>query len=144
MLRKLLRYCGVSIVSTVTGLSVLGILVGGFNAPAGWSNIAATAVGTLPSFELNRRWVWGKRGRRSLGREVTPFVALSFLGLAFSTLVVHLAASWATRHGWDHGARTALVEAANVIAYGSLWVVQFLLLERVLFRTKDVVLSGQA
>ena len=54
---KLLRYAAVSAVSTATSLTVLALLVGVVNAPAGWANVAATAIGTVPSFELNRRWV---------------------------------------------------------------------------------------
>jgi hypothetical protein len=54
----------------------------------GWSNVVATTVGTVPSFELNRRWVWTKRGHRSLLWEIAPFCRLSAAGLAPSTLIV--------------------------------------------------------
>jgi len=54
----------------------------------GWSNVVATTVGTVPSFELNRRWVWTKRGHRSLLPEIAPFCTLSAAGLALSTLIV--------------------------------------------------------
>jgi putative flippase GtrA len=132
---RLIRYGTVSIVSTTTSLVVLGVLVGGFAAPAAWSNVLATAVGTVPSFELNRRWVWGRRGRRSLAAEVVPFCVLSFSGLVLSTLAVHVAAG-ATAN-WSRAAHTTAVELANVAAFGSLWIVQFVLLDRVLFRTRD-------
>jgi putative flippase GtrA len=133
-IRKLLRYASVSAVSTAAGLTVLGVSVGLLHVPAGWANVAATAVGTVPSFELNRRWVWGRGGRRSVTAEVAPFVALSFVGLALSTLAVHVAGAWADSRGWSSPARTALVMATNLATYGSLWVLQFLLLDRVLFR----------
>ena len=61
---KLVRYGAVSIIATTTSLLVLGVLVGILAAPAGWSNVVATTVGTVPSFELNRRWVWQRRGHR--------------------------------------------------------------------------------
>jgi putative flippase GtrA len=121
-------------VATATSLTVLGLLVGVVDMPTGWANVVGTAAGTAPSFELNRRWVWRKMGRRSWRAEVAPFTALSFAGLAISTLAVHLAGAWARARGWPLPARTALVLAANVAAYGSLWVVQFVLLDRVLFR----------
>jgi putative flippase GtrA len=125
----------VSLVSTTTSLVVLGVLVGGFAAPAAWSNVVATAVGTVPSFELNRRWVWGRRGRRSLASEVVPFCVLSFGGLVLSTLAVHVAAGATAT--WSRAAHTAAVELANVAAFGSLWILQFVLLDRVLFRAGD-------
>ena len=131
---QLARYGAVSVIATTVSLTVLGTLVATRAAPATWANVIATAVGTFPSFELNRRWVWGKRGRRSVLAEIGPFCILSFAGLALSTLAVGAAAGWAASAGAADTVRTLVVEGANVAAFGSLWVVQFLLLDRVLFR----------
>ncbi len=128
---KLLRYSAVSGVATATSLGILGVLVGLFRVDAVVANVVATAVGTVPSFELNRRWVWADRTRRSVFRQVTPFCTLSFAGLVVSTLAVHAAS--ARTIGWSRGWHTLAVEVANVSAYGALWVVQFVLLDRVLF-----------
>jgi putative flippase GtrA len=131
---RILRYASVSLLATGLSLTVLGVLVGLVAVPAGWANVAATAAGTVPSFELNRRWVWAKTGRRSLPAEVLPFTILSFTGLAISTIAVSVAGAWAIHRDWPATARTVLVLATNVVAYGSLWVLQFVLLDRVLFR----------
>jgi putative flippase GtrA len=128
---QLMRYGAVSVIATSVSLSVLGALVATRAVPATWANVIATAVGTVPSFELNRRWVWGKRGRRSVVAEIGPFCILSFAGLALSTLAVGAAASWAANAG--DTVRTLVVVSANAAAFGSLWIVQFLLLDRVLF-----------
>ena len=125
---KLLRYSGVSVISTAVGLSVLGVLVGVVGVPAAWANVIATGIGTVPSFELNRRWVWGKSGQRSMAAEVIPFSVMSFAGLALSTAAVHSVASWGV----------VAVEVANLSAFGSLWVLQFFVLDRVLFRTREM------
>jgi putative flippase GtrA len=136
-LHKLLRYATVSAIATVTSLTVLGVLVVTGAVTAGWANVIATAVGTVPSFELNRRWVWGKHGPRSLWTEVGPFAALSFGGLALSTFAVSAAAGWATRSGFGTGARTLVAEGANVATFGTLWVLQYLLLDRMLFPSPE-------
>ncbi|MCU1373166.1 MAG: hypothetical protein JWO68_452 [Actinomycetia bacterium] len=128
---KFVRYGAVSAVSTVTSMVVLGVLVATRSLTPGWANLVATAVGTVPSFELNRRWVWGKTGRRSLAGEVGPFAVLSFAGLALSTLTVSIAGHLVTG-----AARTLAVEVASVGAFGSLWVLQFFLLDRLLFATR--------
>jgi putative flippase GtrA len=133
-MRKLLRYGTVSVVSTVTSMTVLGLLVATRSLTPGWANLVATAVGTVPSFELNRRWVWGRTGRRSLSGEVGPFAALSFAGLALSTLAVSVAGHLAA--GLDTAPRTIAVEAASVAAFGSLWLLQFVVLDRLLFATR--------
>ena len=88
--------------STSTSLITLGVLVGLAGLPATWSNVIATGVGTVPSFELNRRWVWPGAGRRTWFGQVVPFCALSFTGLVVSTLAVGLVA--ARTSGWSSGA----------------------------------------
>ena len=133
-LSQWLRYGTVSLIATATSLTVLGVLVSTTAIPAGIANVIATAVGTFPSFELNRRWVWRRTGRRSMKAELLPFWILSFTGLALSTLTVSLAAAWADSTGLDGFARTAVIELANVAAWGSLWVAQFVILDRYLFR----------
>lgn len=132
--RKLFRYATVSVIATTVTLSLLGVLVATRTMTAGWANVVATAAGTVPSFELNRRWVWGRTGRRSMAAEVVPFWALSFTGLALSTLAVSAATGWAAHSGLGDSGRALAAQAANVATFGSLWVVQYVLLDRVLFR----------
>jgi putative flippase GtrA len=132
---KLARYTAVSAISTTVSLSILGFLVATRTVSAGWANIVATSAATVPSFELNRRWVWKKVGQRSLLAEVGPFCALAFAGLALSTLAVSEVARWAASAGWSNTARTVAAEGANIVAFGSLWVVQFAILDRLLFKT---------
>jgi putative flippase GtrA len=131
---QLLRYSAVSGISTVTSLTILGVLVGLFGVNAVLANVLATAVGTVPSFELNRRWVWFDQSQRSVLRQITPFCTLSFAGLVISTLTVRVVS--ARTIDLSRGWHTLAVEAANVSAYGALWVVQFVLLDRVLFRDR--------
>jgi len=137
LMAMLARYATVSVIATVTSLTVLGVLVATDLATPGWANVIATCVGIVPSFELNRRWVWSKSGQRSLTRELVPFVALSLIGLGASTVAVQAAARAADQAGLSTLGRTLAVELANVAAFGSLWVVQFLVLDRILFRRRD-------
>lgn len=135
-LPQFLRYGAASAVSTTTSLVTLGLLVGVAGLPAVLANVVATAVGTVPSFELNRRWVWRRRGPVSAHRQVVPFCALSFAGLLVSSLTVDVAGRLTAGSGTV--LHTAAVELANVAAYGSLWILQFVLLDRVLFRPDPV------
>jgi putative flippase GtrA len=142
--RRLIRYGSVSAISTTLSLIILGILVGLASFPAIWANVIATSLATVPSFELNRRWVWAQDGRRSLLRQAVPYFLLSFAGLVISTFAVHLA-SGATSAS-TRLVHTAAVEMANVGAYGALWVIQFVLCDRVLFRSPEghVVTADQS
>jgi putative flippase GtrA len=66
--QSLVRYASVSAIATTVGLVTLALLVDVGHWPAVWANVVATALGTVPSFELNRRWVWRRDGRRSMLR----------------------------------------------------------------------------
>lgn len=133
-IRRLVRYSAVSVIATTTSLVMLGVLVGLVGTSAVAANIIATAVGTIPSFELNRRWVW-RATNRSLMGQVVPFCILSFSGLALSTVAVGIAS--AQTASWTHWAHVVAVLVANVAAYGSLWVVQYVLADRVLFVDRE-------
>jgi putative flippase GtrA len=61
-----------------------------------------------------------------------PYFLLSFAGLVISTFAVHLASDATT--DTTRLFHTAAVEMANVAAYGTLWIVQFVLCDRILFR----------
>ena len=135
-IRQLLRYAAVSGIATGVSQVVLVVLVATRATSAVEANVIATMVGTVPSFELNRRWVWGKSGNRSLATEVIPFAAISVSGLILSTLAVAVASRWAEASAFSDAARTVTVQAANLAAFGLVWVAQFVLLDRVLFRSR--------
>jgi putative flippase GtrA len=130
---RVVRCLGVSVVTTVISVSTLAATTVGFGLTAWTANVLATAVATVPSYRLNRRWTWGRRDRSGLWREIAPFWVLSFTGLVLSTLAVALTDSWL--HGTHLGQplHTFVILAAHLSGFGILWVAQFLLLERVLF-----------
>lgn len=131
---QVLRYSAVSVIATSVSLTILGVLVATRSLSPGWANVVATAVATVPSFELNRRWVWAKAGPRSLHREAMPYFALTFTGLGVSTLLVSTATGVASAHHAGDAVRTAVALAANLVGFGSVWVAQYIVLDRLLFR----------
>jgi putative flippase GtrA len=127
------RYTMVSVIAVTISFTVLGITVGLFHWPAFWANITATAVAAGPSYELNRKWAWGKYGKSHLWKEVVPFWVLAFIGLAFSTWAAVLAESFSKHHHLAHFWHTAVVQAAVIGAFGVLWVGKFIIFNKVLF-----------
>jgi putative flippase GtrA len=129
---KLGKYAGVSVISTVVSQLVLFLTFGVFRLmPAVAANVVANVVATIPSYVLNRRWVWGKAGRSHMWKEVMPFWVLSFIGLAFSSFAVWVADAVAKDIGLHHAGTTLLVNAANLASYGILWIVKFLVYEKI-------------
>lgn len=133
---RLARCMAVSIFTSLLSLAVLVGLATGAGMRPWLANVIATAVGTVPSYLLNRRWVWGRSGNHDPWREVLPFWVMSFTGLVVSTVAVDRAGAWATSAALGPGWRSLCLMVANVGSFGLLWVAQFLLLDRVLFGRK--------
>lgn len=125
--RKPIRYALVSVVAVAVSQVVLITCNGVLDWAPAPSNLMAVSVGAVPSYVLNRAWVWGKSGPNHLWREVVPFWAFALLGLAFSTLLVFMAARW--------NDSTVVVSLANLSAFGLLWVGKYFFLDALLFST---------
>lgn len=130
---RLVRYSMVSVVAVICSQAILGITLGLFHWSARASNVTAVALSTIPSYTLNRAWVWGKRGRSHVSREIVPFWAMAFLGLLFSTWAADFADTHAFHLTSSHAVHTMIVMAASLGAFGVLWIGKFVLLNKVLF-----------
>jgi putative flippase GtrA len=133
--RKMYRYTAVSIISTIVSFIVLTLVYGVLRL---WSEVPsvlfANVVAGIVSYNLNRRWAWGKKGRSHLTKEVLPFWMMSLAGMILSLFAAAGAHNLVKTHHIAHLPATALVLASNVAAWGSLWVIKFLVFNR-LFRT---------
>lgn len=129
---KLIRYATVSAISALVSLLVLTLVYGVLRL---WSAVPSTLfaniVAGFPSYYLNRQWVWGKTGRSHLWREVLPFWTLSIAGIALSIVTAALARDFGQRHHLEHLVFTAVVVGANIAAFGLLWVLKFLIFNRI-------------
>lgn len=124
------RYCAVSANGVAITQVMLVLFVHGFGWSAVASNVDAVTLSCIPSFLLNRYWVWGHAGRRNLGPQIVAFWAMALVGLALSTLVV----SWLDS-AWDS---PVVANVGNIIGFGGLWVVKFFVLDRLMFRHPPV------
>ena len=131
--RKQLRYAVASAASLALAQGVLVVTFG----IAGWSpvpsNVASFVVATTFAYIVHRRWTWGRAGRSNFRREVFPFWSIAALGLLASTVAVRSASTLAAEHFGSRDRQTIAVVAASTITYGVLWVVKFILFDRVLF-----------
>jgi len=130
---KMFRYSMASVVALITSVVCLAILNGPLAMSAVVASTLATAVATVPSYYLNRRWAWGKDGRSHFWKEVVPFWALAFMGWALSTYSVRLMEAYAKHHQFTHVLRTASVTFVYIAAFGVLWVGKFVIFNKVLF-----------
>jgi putative flippase GtrA len=136
LLGRLSRCMGVSVVTTAISLSTIILATAVFGIAAAVANVLATSIATVPSYHLNRRWTWGRRDRSNPWREVLPFWILAFCGLALSTLTVGMADTWASHTHLSSTGHLATILVGHLGGFGVLWVLQFVLLDRVLFTTR--------
>jgi putative flippase GtrA len=120
---------------SVVGVVVTQVMIVVTHAVLGWpgalSNFTSVTVAAVPAYLLNRYWVWKKTDRNRLTTEVLPFWGMTIAGLLLSTVFV----------AWIENLTTATwaVSAANLSAFGLLWVGKFFILDRLLFRRGEMV-----
>lgn len=121
-LRRLARFGAVSVVAGA--LSQVVLLVARWRL--GWSGASANLAGVLASvpvaFHLNRRLVWPCGGPAGWRRALLPFVGTTAAGALVSTVAVGLA-----DERWHSG---LAAPSANLAAFGALWALRFVLLDR--------------
>jgi putative flippase GtrA len=142
---KVIRYTAVSAISALTSLVILTLVYGVFRL---WTEVVSTlfanVMAGIPSYILNRRWVWKKGGRSHLWREILPFWVMSLTGIGFALVTASWAHDFATAHHLHHLARTVLVVGANVAAFGILWFLKFLILNRLFAQIAEAELGEEA
>jgi putative flippase GtrA len=134
IVRRVVGCMSVSVATTCLSVSILVTLAFGFGVSAGIANLVGVACGIPPSYFGNRRFVWKRRGRHDVAREVVPFWLLSIGGLIASTWLVANVGTLSAH--WPAAARGIALPAASVAVFGSLWLLQFAFLDRVIFRDR--------
>ncbi len=142
---KVIRYTAVSLISALTSLVVLTFVYGVLRL---WTEVVSVLfsniVAGFPSYFLNRRWVWKKGGRSHLWREILPFWVMSITGIGFALYTASLAHNFADAHHLHHLARTGLVVGANIAAFGILWLLKFIILNRLFAQIAEAEVGAEA
>lgn len=129
--RQLIRYTMVSVISTIVSFGVLTLVFGVLHL---WGEIESTVfanvVATVPSYFLNRKWVWGKGGRSHLMKEIVPFWVMSAFGIVVSIGGAAVARHIGKAHDLSHFQQTVVVLLANLFSFGLFWVLKYLLYNR--------------
>ena len=129
--RRAIRYSATSLICVAITQVLIIIFYKGIKWNEVESNLAATMLTSIPAFTLNKYWVWGKRGKAHLRREVLPFWLFTVAGWALSTGSVFIV----SHHVGDpHSSlRTVSVMAASVFGFGLLWILKYVFLDKIMF-----------
>jgi putative flippase GtrA len=124
--QKLVRYS----VASGTGVAVYLVILILTNAVIGWgdmpSHLVSVGLSSIPNYLVNRYWTWSQKGKNRLWGEVVPFWTMAFLAFLLSLLFVNYA-----EHRWG---TTFAIAAANLSAFGVLWLARFLVLDKIMWK----------
>ena len=124
---RLMRYGGVTVVSSMVGLTTLAVGIVIIGWPALFANFISVLFSTPPAYLLNRHWVWERDpGGHSVSGEIGPFWVMTFLGWLVSSIAVG-SADLVTDNDF-------LLIATQVASFGALWLLKFAFLEKVMWR----------
>jgi putative flippase GtrA len=131
--RKLIRFTSVSVISTLVSQGLIIIFYG----ITKWmgvveATVVANCLATIPAYNLNRRWTWGKSGRSHLMKEVMPFWIMSSFGIAFSFFGSLFARRIVNTHHLNHTlVGTLIVMAANFLSFAIFWVLKLIVFNKI-------------
>ena len=131
--KKAIKYTLVSVISVAVSQVVFAIAYNLFDWTAKSASVLATSVGAVPSYVLNRRWAWGKRGRSHLWKEIVPFWVIAFVGLVFSTWSSDFAETYVRDHEYSQLVERLAVQGAYFGAFAILWVAKFIVFNKLIF-----------
>ncbi len=129
--KQLIRYTMVSVISTAVSFGVLAIVFG-LHIIKGevTATVFANVVATVPSYFLNRMWVWKKGGRSHVMKEIVPFWVMSAFGIFVSIGGAAVARHVSKAHHLSHLEQTIVLLLANLISFGLFWVLKYMLYNR--------------
>ena len=130
---RFLRYAVGSGLATVTSAVAFAVAYRVLDQGPRIATGAAFLAGATVNFVAGRFWAWNRRARRGLGRDALSYAALAVttgLAAAAVTSLTH-----AILHDADPNQRAVLVEASYFATYAVLFLVKFLVLDRVVFRS---------
>ena len=149
----MIRYASTSLICVAITQVLIIVLYGIVKLKEVPANLAATMLTSIPAYMLNKYWVWGKKGRPHMRREVIPFWAFTVAGWVLSTGMVALASDIGDPHT---PMRTIAVMIASISGFGILWVLKYLFLDKIMFgpdhhtpydeefEVEEAVLEGRA
>ena len=117
------RYLAVSVINLMNHQALLFVANSLWNWSGGWANVFAACIAAVPAYLLSRAWVWEVSGKHDLRAEVLPFWLLALAGLVVSTGLAEF-----TDRTFGAG---VLVNIASLAGYFIVWVVKFVLLDRI-------------
>lgn len=133
---RFLRYSFGSALASATSAVVLALCYDRAGLGPRRSSIAAFVTGALVNFAASRFWAFGRRQRRGVSRDVAGYAAIAVSTALVAVAVTGITERYARQAGLAPTARTLVVEGSYFAVYAAMFLVKFVLLDRVLFAAR--------
>jgi putative flippase GtrA len=134
--RKVSTYTAGSVVAAACSELALILCYAVLHLPAAASAVIAWLFGAVPNYWLNRSWTWRRTGRPHPRRELLPYAVIVLGTLALAAVVTR--AVDAALSDSAAATRTTLVAAAFLGVYVVMFLVRYLLLDRLFGRLETL------
>ena len=133
---KISTYTAGSVVAAGCSEAALVVCYAVLHLSPAVSAVLAWLCGAVPNYWLNRRWTWRRTDRPDLRREVLPYAVIVLGTLALAAVVTR--AVDAALSDSPAATRTTLVAAAFLGVYVVMFLLRYLLLDRLFGRLDPV------
>jgi putative flippase GtrA len=130
---RFFRYSVGSVVAIVTSEITFVLCYGTGLLGTTAASVVAFFAGAIPNYVLNRSWAWERRGRLNVSREVILYAVVSIVSLVSAAVVTGWVSRIAAHVTGSHAGRTTLVAAAYLATYAFLFILKFVIFQRVVF-----------
>lgn len=131
----LVRYSGVSALALGISQSALAVSYGVLHTTVPVAVGIALAVSVIPSYLLNRRFVWPGKPASGLRTEITAFVLIGIAGSALTAVLASAGEAIASAVTHNPVALTGVVNGLALLATVAVWLLRFAVLDQFLFRS---------
>ncbi len=143
LIAKMGRYAAGSAVATVCSEVTFLALYGGFSAAPAIASGFGWLAGAAPNYWLNRSWTWRRRGRPSLTGEVLPYAGIILGTLLLAAVATSAVDATLSGSQVSDRVRLVLVGGTFLVVYGVVFVLRFVLLDRLFRRAPEPVARAE-
>lgn len=125
------KYSAASVVATILSQAAFALCYWFGTTPL-IATLVAWVTGTVPSYLINRHWTWGHRSPS--GRDLLPYAIIVVVSAVLAAIVTTVTDNLVQDRIASHAWQTALVSASYLGTYGVLFILKFVLFDRLVFR----------
>jgi putative flippase GtrA len=132
------RALGVSFITTAINIAGMWALLSFSSLPGASANVIVLLVEAPLAYRLLKRWVWKNASSLKVRREQMLFYVMYSLNICVAAVVLHLSEHLVA--GSPH--RVVLTMSIQWSVFATLWLGEFLICDRFLFKEKPPTANG--